>query len=811
MYQAGFPVPDGFVIQPQAFEDDLLTPRAWEQVQAHLARMRDKHGQIAFAVRSSALSEDSAEASFAGEFESVLNVGDDAEIFTAIHTVYRSRYNERVKSYSQVKGMDSDHEVAVVVQQLVYAESSGVMFTADPVTGRRDQAMITAAWGLGEAVVGGLVTPDTLIVEKASGRIVSQEIADKKMMTVRVQGGTEEVPVSEERRHLAVLREEEATELVNLGVQIETLYGMPMDIEWVLTNGTITIVQARPITTLPEPEPPPPSEWKLPKGQYVAMRNNIVELMADPLTPLFGTFGLAAVNASMNNTMAGMFGKPGLMPTELIISVNDYAYYNGSLNAGQMARIFLGSIGILKHMFTGAVERWTENERPRYIATVEEWQARPWHELSTTEILGAARILSEAAIDAYMALVSGVLPAAWISEGLLTGLYNLLIKRPGDPAAYTFLLGFDSAPILAEKELYDLAEAVRARPGLARYLADTPTAELATQFAEGERPLQVEAGEWQEWQSGFQAHLRRYGNAIYNLDFSNPVAADDPAPLLETLKMFLAGQGTNPYERQQAASERREEATQTTLQRLKRVRLKLFHRFLASAQRYAPLREDGLAEVGLSYPLLRKMLREVGSRLAEGGMIETSDDIFWLRQDEVERAAARLDSDRALQDMSPVILKRKAAWHAARRTVPPMMLPQLKPFGIDIMKLKEGRSRRNNGNTIKGVAASPGQVTAPASVVHGPDEFSNMKTGDVLVTALTTPAWTPLFARASAVVTDIGGPLSHGSIVAREYGIPAVLGTGEATERIQNGQVITVDGATGLVTLIRDDNGSGPG
>ena len=236
MYQAGYPVPDGFVIQPLAFEDDLLTPRAWEQVQAHLAHMRLKYGEIAFAVRSSALSEDSAQASFAGEFESVLNVRDDDEICTAIHTVYRSRHDERVKMYSQVKGMDTAHEVAVVVQQLVQAESSGVMFTADPVTGRRDRAMITAAWGLGEAVVGGLVTPDTMIMEKSSGRIVSQETADKRVMTVRVQGGTEEIPVSEERRRIAVLREEEAAGLVDLGVQIEALYGMPMDIEWVLAE-----------------------------------------------------------------------------------------------------------------------------------------------------------------------------------------------------------------------------------------------------------------------------------------------------------------------------------------------------------------------------------------------------------------------------------------------------------------------------------------------------------------------------------------------------------------------------------------------
>ena len=811
MFQAGFPVPNGFVIQPGAFENDLLKPEAWEEVRCHLARLREAHGQIDFAVRSSALSEDSAEASFAGEFESVLNVHDDEEIRNAIHTVYRSRHGERVRAYSQVKGLNRDHEVAVVVQRLVEAESSGVMFTADPVSGRRDRAMITAAWGLGEAVVGGLVTPDTLIVEKASGRIVSQEIADKRVMSVRVLGGTEEVPVPEERRRAAVLGKREAAELAALGVQIETLFGMPMDVEWVLAGDAITVVQARPITTLPEPEPLPPTEWKLPKGYYVAMRNNIVELMADPLTPLFGTFGLAAVNASMNRTMAGVFGKPGLMPEELIIRVNDFAYYNGSLSARQMARIFLNSVGIMKHMFSGAVERWTDEARPGYIATVEAWQEQPWRELSSTELLDAARELSEAAIDAYMALVSGVLPAAWISEGLLTALYNLTIKRRNDPPAFTFLLGFNSAPILAEKELYDLAELVRAQPRLAAYLTESPAPQIAADLSKGDRPQSMEDGEWQEWRDAFQDHLGRYGHTIYNLDFSNPVPADDPTALLETLKMFIDGQGADPYERQRAAAGRREEATQDTLGRLKGLRLRLFRRFLASAQRYAPLREDGLSEVGLSYPLLRQMLREIGGRLAKGGMIDAPDDIFWLRQEEVERAAAWLDAGKALQRASATILERKANWRAARRVVPPVMLPVLKPFGVDVMKIKSGRRKAKVGGAIKGVAASPGQVTAPASVVHGPDEFDRMKTGDVLVAALTTPAWTPLFARASAVVTDIGGPLSHGSIVAREYGIPAVLGTGTATERIQDGQIVTVDGSKGTVTVTQKDSGPGPG
>jgi pyruvate,water dikinase len=235
--------------------------------------------------------------------------------------------------------------------------------------------------------------------------------------------------------------------------------------------------------------------------------------------------------------------------------------------------------------------------------------------------------------------------------------------------------------------------------------------------------------------------------------------------------------------------------------RLKGRRLKLFNKNLERAQRYAPLREDGLAEVGMSYPLLRQMLRELGRRFVEAGMIELPDDIFWLEQDEVEEAAARLDHGNVLENQSTIIPQRKAIWRSAKRVTPPMMLPQIKFFGVDLSAIKSGRAKVQQGDTLKGVPASPGTVTAPACVMHSPQDFGMMQTGDVLVASLTTPAWTPLFARASAIVTDIGGPLSHGSIVAREYDIPAVLGTGTATKRIRNGQVVTVDGNTGKVVL----------
>jgi phosphohistidine swiveling domain-containing protein len=796
LVQAGFPVPSGFVIPPACFSEDDLTSDAWEQVEWHLARMRHEHLGT-FAVRSSALSEDSLEASFAGEFETVLNVSTDDDIHKAILMVYRSRTSERVQAYSQAKGMGAAHEIAVIVQQMVPAERSGVLFTVNPVTGRRSEAIVNAAWGLGEAVVGGLVTPDTLTVEKENSRILARETADKHVMTVPQGSGTVEAPVPEARRTAPVLSDEEAAELVRIGVEIEALYDMPMDIEWALAGGEFAILQARPITALPEEEAPAPTEWKSPG---IAMRNNIVELMPDPLTPLFATLGLSAVNASMHRLLESSMGMLGIMPEEIIITVNEYAYYNGNFSFMQILRILFVSPKILKLMFTGAVERWTEIGRPRYLEVVDAWKATAWREFSNREILEGVRELSEAAIDAYGAMVSGVIPAAWISEALFTMSYRL-IRRRSDPTAPTFLLGYNSIPIQAEKSLFDLAVWASERPELAAFVRSTPTQELTDYILREDLPPLAPVEDWRVWQRQFQEHLARFGHMIYNLDFAVPVPVDDPAPLLETCKLMMEGQGTDPHERQRAAEARREASTQGTLNRLRGPRLKLFQKFLTPAQRYAPLREDSLADVGWSYPILRAMLHELGCRFVDAGVIVEPDDIYWLEGREAEETADRLDRGESPDPYIEKVPQRRAVWRTAMRLTPPVALPQIKIFGRDLRKRSEGKG----AGTLKGVAASPGIVTAPACVVSGPQDFANMKSGDVLVAAITTPAWTPLFARAAAVVTDVGGPLSHGSIVAREYGIPAVLGTGAATRRIRSGQIVTVDGSAGTVTMMEPE------
>ncbi|GAG43054.1 unnamed protein product, partial [marine sediment metagenome] len=208
------------------------------------------------------------------------NVQGAAAVLGAVQRCWASLWTARAIGYRARHDIDQGTvSLAVVVQFLVPAEAAGIMFTANPVSGARDQAIITAAWGLGEAIVGGMVTPDTLTVDQATGQMLARETADKQVMTMRVNGGTEEQPVPEELKDVPVLSDQQAADLARLGVQIENLYGMPMDIEWTLADGAFAIVQARPITALPEPEAAPPTEWPMPdpKGKYV--RASIINLM----------------------------------------------------------------------------------------------------------------------------------------------------------------------------------------------------------------------------------------------------------------------------------------------------------------------------------------------------------------------------------------------------------------------------------------------------------------------------------------------------------------------------------------------------
>jgi pyruvate,water dikinase len=468
---------------------------------------------------------------------------------------------------------------------------------------------------------------------------------------------------------------------------------------------------------------------------------------------------------------------------------------------GAIWRLLRGTPALVLDVLRSARRRWHDEFRPRYARLVDRWATPAPPERPAAELLDGVRDLLDGAARYYTA-VQMIIPLAYLSELLFTAFYDRLVRRAGDPPASTFLLGFESLPIRAEQSLYDLAAWCRQQPDLAAALAATPSERVRDLLATETPPAGVAGERWHAWRQRFQAHLDRYGHMVYNLDFVNPVPADEPAPLMDALTFYLRGGGTDPRARQGRAAARRQEATAAVRDRLDAPRRAAFERLLRWAQEIAPVREDALADIGLAWPLMRRMLLELGQRLVVAGALARPADVFWLEHAELQALAAALDAGRAnLDGRADAVERRKMVWRGQKRVIPPQLLPQRSWFRA-FDGLMPARSDAQTGATIAGVGASQGAVTAPARVLGGPADFGQLQPGEVLVASITTPAWTSLFAMAAAVVTDVGGPLSHSSIVAREYGIPAVLGTGVATRRIRSGQLVRVDGDAGTVTLL---------
>ncbi len=529
-----------------------------------------------------------------------------------------------------------------------------------------------------------------------------------------------------------------------------------------------------------------------PKAWYA--RGSLGEHLPNPASPLFSTLGLRIAAAETRRLMKSLTG------TDLdasVIAVNGYVYMGYRFRLGEL----IGAVGpllkVVGPLLRESTARW-ETARARLAEAARWWAAQPLETLTAAELLTGVQAVFGEAARSDTVIQSGVLGMAGLSEITFANACTLLFKRRGDPAPTTFLFGFDTAPILAEKALFDLAQAGRACLALTQHLRQTPAEQLARELAAAAPPADVPAEAWRPWQAQFQAHLRRYGQIAYDFDFANPLPAEAPAALLEAVKTYLAGQGQDPYQRQQAAAERREAATRAVTARLRWPRLGWFQSLLRWAQATVPIREDSLADMSLGHTQIRRLLHELGRRCAAGGAISQADDIYWLVEQEVTELVAGLERGAALPDFSRHVPTRRAAWHAALKLTPPAVLPQRSRLA---KLVPWSEQRQKDKAALKGQGTSPGRVTAPACVLCGPDDFSKMKPGAVLVAVTTTPAWTPLFVMAAAVVTDIGGPLSHSSIVAREYGIPAVMATGVATRRIRDGQLIAVDGGTGIVTL----------
>jgi len=831
MLAAGFPVPDGFHITTDAYRQlivenelqpkilaslrlvDVSVPRTLE-VASHAIHELFKHSRIpvdvsavivdayhaltddhaAVAVRSSATAEDLPGASFAGQQETYLNIRGVDELLGAVQKCWASLWTAQAIAYRIKNNIDQKTvALAVVVQKMVNAEASGILFTANPINGRRDETVINAAWGLGQAIVGGLVSPDTIVVDKATGQIKKVDVAEKTIITVLTQSGTTEVPLDDARRRSPVLQAAEVARLVDITHKIEDFYGRPQDIEWCYAKGDFYIVQSRPITALPET----PIEWIPPNPKGVYMRASVVDLMPKPLSPLFVTMGIPAQVAQMQPLGRRLTGSNPVLHADYYTSINNYAYMNAAFPLKSWWWILTGLAPMFFRTFGKLDRLWRDQLHPEYQAFVNSKHDTAPENLSINELWREAQEIVNASAYYVTGLLFATMGASSGAELLLTSVYNKMVRQEGDPDAATLLMGWDNIPVHAEKSLYDLAMWCREHTELAEYVLATPSDRLAEQLKKGSGHSSLRAADWNTLRKRFNEHLQKFGHIIFQLDFAEPLPLDNPAPMLENIKIYLRGEGVDPHKRQKASEKKRIETGQIMLRRLKGFRRWAFTNALKYGQSMAAIREDALAEIGLSYPLLRRILYELGVRFAEAGVIEQPADIYLLEKKEIDSLVTGAELR-----LGGLVTERKAFWDRLRRETPPPMMPMKKKYmGINTSVWLAESETNQTSSTLKGIPTSAGRITAPACILLGPEDFHKMRRGDVLVASTTTPAWTPFFTMASAVVTDIGGPLSHGSIVAREYGIPAVMGTGIATRRIRSGQMITVDGTKGEVIL----------
>ena len=763
-------------------------------------------GEPLAVVRSSATAEDLPGASFAGQQATSLNVRGPDALLGAVRHCWASLWSARAIAYRQRQGFPHDRvAVAVVVQQLVPAEVAGVLFTANPVTGARDEMVVNAAYGLGEAVVGGLTTPDSFTLDRDTLAVRERQTGRQDVETVLVERGTTERPLDQDRSLRPALDDAQLARLGEVGLRIERHFGSPQDVEWARADGHFWVLQARPITNLP-PVPLGDVSWEPPFPGSAWWRRQVVENLPEPLSPLFEELYLReGLELSIDAVMA-FFGMTYLriedfMDRPIFTTVNGYAYLRADYKLGwigvpKMLRVLIDEFRVLFGRETSAY--WRERALPSYLNTVERWKGLD--PSTTPDELLLAGVRELAVEDArYWFACALMIARAKITDGLLGRFLTMAAPRRALTSGM-FLHGFPSPTVDAETELEVLAGRVRDSEELRTLVIATSAADLP-EALEG-----TPTG--RDWLADFARYLDRYGHQIYNLDFVAPTQADDPLPVLLSLKAMAQRSGHDPRSRQRAIAAERDARVVETARSFDPLRRVLFRSLLGWAQRFGPEREQALFYMGAGWPTLRRLVLELGGRLVESGSLLEADDVFFLQPPEIETAITARVTGQRRSDLASLARERRERREARKRLHPPPVVPpghklRLGPF--DMSAWETQRHNEPTGATLRGFAVSPGRVTAPASVIHSPGDFSKMEPGTILVCPTTTPAWTPLFSQARGLVTDVGGVLAHGSIVAREFSIPAVLGTGEASQRISHGQPITVDGDRGLVLLEPDD------
>lgn len=861
--RAGFPVPPGFCVTTEAFrrvaagsglrkvletlehanpadvpalgvlaacarEALLGAPLPDEVREACAAAYLGLGEGVPVAVRSSATAEDLPDASFAGQHETFLNAVGEQAVQDAIRRCWASLFTERAVVYRAQRGIPHHAvQLAVAVQWMVDASVAGVLFTADPVTGRRDRAVVDASPGLGESIVSGAVNPDHFVVDRAGGQVLARRLGDKRVRVEPVPGGgTRSVNAPATDRE-SCLTDRELAALCDLGAKVEAHAGAPQDIEWALDQARLpSLLQSRPITTLyPLPVRASPPDG----GMRAYFSFNVAQGVFGPLTPMgLHTFRMLG---------ASMFTRVGAVQVPIERGVPFV------LEAGQ--RMWLDVTAVLRHPVgrraaSFALKRMEARSLEAMRALLEDarFAVRPHSRAAfargllramvATRIplrvlrawLFPARARARAAsaiegalkladvppgatpsqrLDAFVHLVAAggfriittVIPTILAGYGGLVLARRLLGARASAEEIEAVLRALPHNPTTEmDLELWELAWGLRADPEARAALAKQTPEALGGLYRKGALPRAL--------QSGLAGFLSRYGaRGVAEIDVGVPRWGDDPTHLLGSLANYLRleEQAVTPDQQFRRAAQLAEGTVAELGERARQVgpiRGRLVRIALSRVRALAGLRE--LMKFGMVRLLARgrSMLLETGEALRREGRLESAEDVFFLDVPELRAAIGG-------EDVKAKVLERRAARarEQSRKHIPRVLLSD----GTDV------EATLPAGEGLTGTPASAGRVTAVARVVMDPTG-ARLEPGEILVAPSTDPGWTPLFLTAGGLVMEMGGAMSHGAVVAREYGIPAVVGVRSATELIRTGQRITVDGGSGVVTV---EGGPGPG
>jgi rifampicin phosphotransferase len=794
---AGFPVPDGFVVTTAAYDrcvnhNDLgeTIARALGTEWSHGAAIRgafegasippeversilaayDQIGQCPVAVRSSATAEDLPEAAFAGQQDTFLNIIGEQPVLNAVRCCWASLWTDRAIAYRERRKIDQlTVKLAVVVQRLIGAEVAGVMFTANPVTGVRNEISIGASPGLGEAVVSGLVTPDHFALRRRwwGWRIVERRAGQREVIIQALAGGGTEHITGSAPAEGPVLPDRALRQLARLGAAAQRHFGSPQDVEWAWADDKLFILQARPITALPDPPPKAKMAHRLIANNFVEMLpirpypldlDTWLSALGSAVEPLFALLGL-------DWSLSGLFDeKDGIV---LRYSARlPRLTWKTLLAPARLVRLILRYNPIHWQSDTLLAET---------IARTRELESRDLGAISWEQLLAVVEAAKEIAFFSGGEIRRRYLPRAAFSVARL----RILLLLLGQAHQFGSLLsGADNKTLEMNRALEQLARSVRADPNLAGIFAAHSAEALWSALEEqpAGRTFLVE----------FAAFLDCYGHRETVISTAlQPTWKDAPAVALGIIKSFSVYPPPLPAG-EPAWKVVRDKVLQHPLLRFAPLR-SVFLEILAEARTLLQIREDTHFYTTLCLPVFRRTSLEFGKRLVSARILDVPEDVFHLKLTELERVVGQLPLPVDLaEELRAAVLRRKEA--RARLQDIPLVDPRLFPpstLGGDVL--------------LSGMSGSPGVAAGPARIVRNSSEFDRLVPGDVLVAPYTNPSWTPLFQRAAAVIVDSGSPASHAAIVAREYGIPAVMGTANGTRRLVDGQQVRVDADHGLV------------